>query len=197
MSCGGPAGGAYDGSGANPRSRGAEGATAARHNGTMPIPAAPTGRTDVVSTVLRLFEQLHDEIRHEIGGLDDAGLNWSPGPGTNSIATIVTHVVGSEAETLRCVAGAACDRHRDEEFTRGRRRRAHILGELERADELMAELRPHIAVARLRTHLTLPTLPASERRSGLTWLLGNYGHAREHVGHIQLTRQLYETQGEA
>jgi len=39
--------------------------------------------------------------------------------------------------------------------------------------------------------LALPTLPVDERRSGLTWLVGNYGHGREHVGQIQLTRQLY------
>ncbi len=45
--------------------------------------------------------------------------------------------------------------------------------------------------ARLQRLLSLPTLPAEERRSGLTWLAGNYGHAREHVGHIQLTAQLY------
>jgi hypothetical protein len=158
----------------------------------MPIPAAPTGRFDVVSTVLRLFEQLHDEVRRQIDGLDDSGLNWSPGPGTNSIATVVTHIVGSEAETLRCVAGVPCQRHREAEFTGGHRRRADILGQLEAADELIGELRSDIDTHRLRTQLALPTLPASERRSGLTWLVGNYGHAREHVGHIQLTRQLYE-----
>ena len=35
--------------------------------------------------------------------------------------------------------------------------------------------------------------PRGERtpETGLHWLLTNYGHAREHLGHIQLTKQLY------
>jgi hypothetical protein len=162
----------------------------------VPIPAAPIGGSDVASTVLTLFEQLHDQVREEIEGLDDVGVNWSPGPGANSIATIVTHMVGSEAETMRCVAGVPCTRDREGEFSRGKRGVGEVVDELRSADELIAVLRPQIGSQRLRTVMTLPSLdslPAVERRSGLTWLVGNYGHAREHVGHIQLTTQVYRT----
>jgi len=162
----------------------------------MPIPAAPVGPFDVGSSVLRLFEQLHDQVREEIEGLDDAGLNWSPIPGANSIATLVTHVVGSEAETLRCVAGVAAARDRDGEFVGTPRSVAEIRSELHAADELIAALRSEIGGPRLEAMLALPTLPADERRSGLTWLVGNYGHAREHVGHMQLTSQLYRAHSE-
>jgi hypothetical protein len=141
--------------------------------------------------VLVLFVQLHDHVRHEIRGLDDGGLHWSPGPGANPITTIVTHMVGSEAETLRCVAGVPSHRHRESEFGQGRRTREDVLRELGEADALIAELGPEIGPHNLRRMIALPTLPATERRSGLTWLVGNYGHAREHVGHIQLTAQLY------
>ncbi len=149
---------------------------------------------DVGDTVLRLFEQVHDEIRTEIEGLDEAGLNWSPGPGANSIATLVTHLVGSEAETLRTVAGIVAVRHRDAEFVGATRTVEEIRGELDGADELVASLRAEIDDQRLRAMVALPTLPGDERRSGLTWLVGNYGHAREHVGHMQLTKQLYQAQ---
>jgi hypothetical protein len=157
----------------------------------MPIPAAPTGRSDIASTLLRLFEQLHAQVRQEISDLDDAGLNWSPGPSANAIATIVTHMVGSEAETLRCVAGVPCVRDREDEFSPRQRTVSDVLGELQAADVLIEELESEITRPRLRRHVTLPTLPAEERRSGLTWLAGNYGHAREHLGHIQLTKQLF------
>jgi hypothetical protein len=100
-------------------------------------------------------------------------------------------MVGSESETLRCVAGVLCTRDRDGEFSRGHRAVAEIVDELRGADELIATLRSEIGPHRLRAVMALPTLPAAERRSGLTWLVGNYGHAREHVGHIQLTKQLY------
>jgi hypothetical protein len=158
----------------------------------MPIPAAPVGRSDVASTVLVLLGQLHDQVRAELDGLDDAGLHWSPGPGTNSIATIVTHLVGSEAETLRCVAGVPNLRRRDDEFRPRPARAADVLGQLAGADALIGDLRPALGPHRLRTLMALPTLPDAERRSGLTWLVGSYGHGREHVGHIQLTRQLYQ-----
>jgi len=156
----------------------------------MPIPAAPDRPTDVASSILALFGQLHDQLRAETADLDDGDLNWTPGPGTNSIATIVTHILGSEAETLRAVAGIGGGRDRDGEFGGGPRRRAELAGALAAADALLTELRPAITPGRLRTLLALPTLPAEARRTGLTWLVGNYGHAREHVGHIQLTRQL-------
>jgi hypothetical protein len=160
----------------------------------MPVPEAPVGRSDVGSTVLALFAQVHDQVRMEIEDLDDDGLNWSPDADSNSIATIVTHLVGSEAETLRCVAGVPCTRDRQAEFVGGWRRRADVLGELRAADDLISVVRPQIAAHRLRTTLALPTLSVDQRRTGLTWLVGNYGHAREHVGHIQMTRQRYLAQ---
>jgi hypothetical protein len=160
----------------------------------MPVPAAPVGRSDVASTVLTLFEQVHDQVRRELVGLDDEGINWSPDERSNSIATIVTHLVGSEAETLRRVAGVPGGRDREAEFVGGRRRLADVLGALRVADDLIAAVRPKITLHRLETVLTLPTLPDDEKRTGLTWLVGNYGHAREHVGHIQMTKQLYLAQ---
>jgi hypothetical protein len=157
----------------------------------MPIPDSPVGHSDVASTVLALFEQLHVQIREEVEGLGDSGVNWTPGPGVNSIATIVTHIVGSEAETLLCVAGGSCVRDREGEFAGRVKGVADILHELSAADDLIAELQSEIGPGRLRTFLALPTLPVDERRSGLTWLVGNYGHGREHIGHIQMTKQLY------
>jgi SAM-dependent methyltransferase len=62
---------------------------------------------------------------------------------------------------------------------------------LQGADDLVGELEPRITDARLLDSLPLPTLPPGEVRPGMTWLVGNYGHAREHVGHVQLTKQLY------
>jgi hypothetical protein len=144
--------------------------------------------------LLALFAQLHHQVRHEIADLDDVGLNWSPAPGANSIATVITHLVGSEAETLRSVAAVPQHRDREAEFTGGRRSAEELLRDLREADRLIGELAGRLGGPQLRARLALPTLPAEERRSGLTWLVGNYGHAREHVGHIQVTRQLYETQ---
>jgi len=157
----------------------------------MPIPADP----GTIAAVMALFRQVHDQLREELDGLDDDALNWIPTPEANSIATIVTHLVGSEAETLRCVAGVECERDRDAEFGGHLRMMRDVLALLHRADDLIAELEPHIDHGRLTALIPLPTLPAEEVRPGLTWLIGNYGHAREHVGHVQLTKQLRQRGG--
>jgi len=165
--------------------------TRLRHNMLMPIPADSVGSNDVTSTILALFGQVHDQIRREIEGLDVSGLNWIPGLGANSVATIITHIVGSEAETLRTVAGLVGVRDRDAEFGHPSQSSAQVSDSLDRADRLITEIGPQITSGRLRARMSLPTLPPDERRPGLTWLVGNYGHTREHVGQIQLTKQLY------
>jgi hypothetical protein len=158
----------------------------------MPIPAAADTQ-GTASAVLALFRQLHGQLREEVSGLGADALNWVPTMGANSIATIITHVVGSEAETLQSLAGLSCERDRDAEFRGGASTPDQIWDLLVEADHLITIVEPHIGATRLESTFSLPTLPAEEARSGLTWLVGNYGHAREHLGHVQLTRQLYES----
>lgn len=159
----------------------------------MPIPAGPGDESDLASSLLILFKQAHDQIRDEIEGLDDVGLNWTPGFRTNSVATIITHVVGSEAETIKSVAGIVNRRDRDAEFLQPWKTREQVTRALHTADRLLAEVGSQIDSHRLSARLSLPTLPPDVQRSGLTWLIGNYGHAREHVGQIQVTQQLYRS----
>jgi hypothetical protein len=144
------------------------------------------------ATLIALFRQVHQHLRDELDGLEDDALNWVPMPGANSIATIVAHLVGSEAETLRCVAGVACERDRDAEFVASTLAGQDVLLLLDGADDLIAELEPRIDGSRMATEFSLPTLPAHDVRPGLSWLICNYGHAREHVGQIQLTKQLHQ-----
>ncbi len=162
----------------------------------MPIPAASDGPS-TGAAILVFFRQLHQQLRDELAGLPDEACNWVPTPGANSIATIVTHTVGSEAETLRCVAGVGCERDREAEFVARTRTGRDVLGLLRGADDLLGKLEPRLEEDRLRAEISLPTLPAEEVRPGLTWLIGNYGHAREHLGQIQLTKQLYLRDGPA
>jgi hypothetical protein len=159
----------------------------------MPIPAAADDGS-VTSAVVALFLQVHAQLRDEITGLDSNALNWVPTAGANSISTIITHLVGSEAETLRCVATLPSERERAAEFVGKDLTMAEVLDLLDGADDLIVVVKRHIDPTRLKSVFALPTLPAEELRSGLTWLVGNYGHAREHVGHIQLTKQLYRAE---
>lgn len=162
----------------------------------MPIPAAADGSGEA-NAVLTLFQQLHQQIRDEVAELDDEALRWAPTSGANSVAIIVNHLVGSEAETLRSVAGLPCERDRAAEFERSDLTKAELLALLAEADDLLATVEDLIDAECLKAAIALPTMPASEVRPAMTWLINNYGHGREHLGHIQLTRQLVERKAAA
>ena len=146
-----------------------------------------------VSAVIAQFRVLHTELRLVVADRDEQSLNWAPCPGANSVATIVTHALGSEAETLRAVAGVPGSRNRAAEFKMGSQSQADLLDQIRRADSLLDDLAPMLTDDRALTPITLPTLSSDDRRPGMSWLIGNLGHAREHMGHLHLTVQLYDS----
>jgi hypothetical protein len=151
-----------------------------------------SNQPDPVSVVIAQFQELHSEMRLEVTNRDNASLNWTPCSGANSVATIVTHTLGSEAETIRAVAGVKGSRNRDAEFKMGSQNQADLLDQIRRADFLLEDLAPMLTDDRTLTLTALPTLSSDDRRLGMTWLIGNLGHAREHMGHLRLTVQLYD-----
>ena len=145
------------------------------------------GAKTFAMTIGTLFHNVHHEMREQVDGLDRKALNWKPHPEANSIAVLVFHTLGSEREMINSVRGIATDRDRSAEFE-VEADAADLIALLELAD---ADLDGHIAA--LTAHdLTTPR-PRGERppRPGLDWLVQNYGHTREHLAQIELTRQLY------
>src|ERR1700721_4031976 len=97
-------------------------------------------------------------MRLEVANRDDASLNWTPCPGANSVATIITHTLGSEAETLRAVAGITGSRNREAEFRMGSQSQADLLDQIRHADSLLDDLAPTLTDDRALTPTALPTL---------------------------------------
>ena len=153
-------------------------------------------RADPTVAIVGLFRAVHERVRAALDQLDDTGLTWVPTVGANSVATIVTHLVGSERETLECVAGRPSERHRAAEFEPRSHDRRSLTRAVDEADALLAELAGHVDEDRLWAEVSLPTLAADLRRPGWSWLVENLGHAREHLGHIELTGQLYRQRGD-
>ena len=145
------------------------------------------GARTIAETVGSLFTQMHGEIREQIDGLDRKALNWKPHPEANSIAVLVFHALGSEREMINAVRGIKTERDRAAEFE-VEADAADLIALLEIAD---ADMDRHIA-ALTAEDLTAPR-PRGDRppRPGLEWLLRNYGHEREHLAQIELTKQLY------
>jgi uncharacterized damage-inducible protein DinB len=140
---------------------------------------------------LNSLEGCHEEIAKTMEGLSPAALDWPPAPEANSISVLVHHVAGSERYWIGdVVMQESSNRDREAEF------RARGV----EAKALKAKLDDSLAYARAAlAKLTLDDLAQTRRvqRSGRTVtvayaLLHALEHAREHVGHIQLTAQMWK-----
>ena len=146
----------------------------------------------VVAKIAEQFQVVHGHLRDEVRDLTVEELNWKPAPDTNSIAVLVVHTLGSEAEVLRVAANVPGERDRPAEFQVTATDAEDLLREIDQADSYIDAMAPRIMAEDLAAERPRGDRPPE---TGLHWLLTNYGHAREHLGHIQLTKQLYaETQ---
>jgi len=144
---------------------------------------------ETVRTVLgEGFRDLHARLRDQVRGLDSGTLNWRPLPQANSVAVLVTHTLGSELEMIRSVRGITGHRDREAEF-KAEADAARLLEMIDAADSEMNEL-----LAGLTSADMTDERPRGDRppQVGIHWLVTNYGHAREHLAQIQLTKQLYD-----
>ena len=133
------------------------------------------------------FREVHDKMRAIVTELDRDALNWKPHAEANSIAVLVTHVLGSERQMLAAVRGITLERDRPSEFV-AEADAKQLVGMLDRANMELEEQASAITAEDL-THVR----PRGDRapEPGLHWLVTIYGHAREHLAQIELTRQLY------
>jgi hypothetical protein len=143
-----------------------------------------------VRDIIDLHRMVHDRLREEIADLDGPALNWTPGPDTSAIGTIIVHALGAEAEMLRNLLDIPTSRDRDSEFTIPTHTQAALETRLAAADADWADLAPRLDATALRTVRPRPNKP--DPQSGLFWLMRNYGHMREHLAQIGLTKQLYQ-----
>jgi hypothetical protein len=148
-----------------------------------------SGARTIAGTIGTLYHDVHDKLREQVRGMDAGTLNWKPLPQANSIAVLIVHTLGSEREMIRAVRSLQTERDRESEF-RAEADAADLLALLDQVDR---ELDEHLGAM---TAADLTELrPRGDRppRPGLEWLLSNYGHAREHLAQVELTKQLYDS----
>jgi hypothetical protein len=137
------------------------------------------------------FEYEFDRLLDTIADLDEEAVNWKPPvPSANSLVVLVTHALGSaEDHVVRKAAAKTVVRNRDAEFaaTGGT---SHLIA---RADEVRKRIAD--ALAGLDGRLD-EERESSFGRWPARWtvrdsLVHAVSHTAEHVGHAQLTRDLY------
>ena len=136
---------------------------------------------------------LRKQIQDAIRGLDEEAGNWRPLPkDTNSIYTILCHLIGTDNFWVKqIIGGETIDRDREAEF----RASGHLSEVLDRWEKVCAANEPilrRLTSSQLGETRTVPTLPALGSINVRWCILHLISHYALHLGHIQLTRQLWE-----
>ena len=147
----------------------------------------------MVPEVLEFADRL-DEIRRQareaIKGLDERGLNSAPlDEDTSTPAVLVHHMAGTEGFWLRQVIGGEdIGRSRPDEFVA----RAATVADLERLLDEAGRTTRHV-LSELTAEQLHETRDARGEPRSIQWcLLSVMDHLSGQVGHLQLTRQMYD-----
>ena len=139
-----------------------------------------------------LLESLHDGIRQTLIDLPPEALDWEAGPGMNSLTVLAMHTAGAERYWIGTVAGRdLLHRDRNAEFeTSGMSVDLLLAGldeTLAHSKQILSQLTPlHLDETRIG--------PRDGREVTVAWaLLHALEHTALHLGHMQLTRQLWDS----
>ena len=140
---------------------------------------------------LKNLLEFHDEIRAAIKGLPQEALDWTPGAEINPVSALVVHLTGAERYWIGdVIAGDPSERDREAEF------RVQGIAEMElnrRLGENEAYIQKALEPLALQELEALRTSPRNGRSVTVGWALCHVlKHTALHLGHMQITRQLWE-----
>jgi uncharacterized damage-inducible protein DinB len=142
---------------------------------------------------LQMIEDLRGQVRDLIAGLSAEALNWRPlensdEHATNSLAVLAAHIAGAEHFwTAEVVGGLPPSRDRDAEFETRATSASELVGLLEQVGEETREVFPTLSETDLDG-----MREARGRVIPVRWcILHVIDHSALHLGHMQLTYQLW------
>jgi uncharacterized damage-inducible protein DinB len=141
-----------------------------------------------------ILTALHNGLKQAIAGLPTAALDWVPGPEMNSIAVLVVHTAGAERYWIGDVAGGQpSGRDRPAEFRTEALDEAALVAHLDRS---LAESEQILGKFTLEDLSAVRRSTMHDRECTVMWaLLHALEHSANHLGHIQMARQLWEERG--
>jgi len=144
---------------------------------------------------LERLEALHAAAGRSIEGLPQAALDWAPGPDMNSLCVLVVHLACAERYWIGDVVGRdPSGRDRDAEF---RAQGLDAAALKERLADALAHARGVLEALTLADLAALRVSPRDGRTYTVAWALAHaLTHTALHVGHMEVTRQLWEQRGD-
>lgn len=152
----------------------------------------------VIAAVHSMMGTNATELRALVEGLPPEALNWQPAPETNSIAVLVAHAVTATVRLTDSALTGVFDRPRYLEaertpaFATQAGSAAELAAMVDGLDALLARLETEGTDAALAGPVQYIGADAGPRSRAWN-LLHAVEHLREHIGHAQLTRQLWES----
>ncbi len=140
---------------------------------------------------LNNLQELHDEIRNAIKGLSPEALDWMPGPEINSLSVLVTHLSGAERYWIGdVIAGDPKVRDRGAEFKVKGLSEQNLTRQLSDNEAYFQKALEPLPLQELEASRTSPRNGQSVT---VGWVLCYVmKHTALHLGHMQITRQLWE-----
>ncbi len=144
-----------------------------------------------LSTYLERLNALRSELFKTLEGLDAQALNWTPLPQeTNSLFVLATHSLGAEQGWIaEVIGGVPPTRVRAKEFLA----HGNDVNELRERFEVVAHESETVLLALAETDLNQTRAREPYGTVTVRWIIIHViEHYAEHLGQIQLTRQLWE-----
>jgi len=137
------------------------------------------------------LRELHDEIRKSLDGLPQNALDWTYGSDMNSINVLVVHLIGAERYWIGdVIAGKPSRRDRESEFLIQSLSEKDLLQKLSEIDNEIENFLENFTLQQLDE---IRFSPRNGREVTVGWALCHaLKHTSLHLGHIHLTRQLWE-----
>jgi hypothetical protein len=136
------------------------------------------------------FHELHGDIQHDLDTLPSEALDWKPGPEMNSVSVIIVHLTGAE----RFLSGDVImqdpsNRNREAEFSIAGMSKADLIQRLTDTEAYLTAAFEKLSLSDLETERIHPR---HGNQVSVAWaLLHALEHAATHVGHIQITVQMW------
>jgi uncharacterized damage-inducible protein DinB len=145
----------------------------------------------LLEEIMTRFADLHKDIAAAIQGLPQEALDWVPGPELNSLGVIIAHTLGAERYLLcDLAAGVRLPRDRDSEFASKGQSAVALVEQMAQSRAAMRAVLAKLSVEDLEDpRITL----RDGRKTTVGWaVLYAVNHTALHLGHVQITRQLWE-----
>jgi hypothetical protein len=136
------------------------------------------------------FHELHGDIQRDLDALPPQALDWKPGPEMNSISVIIVHLTGAERFLVGdVVMQESSNRDREAEFRIAGMSKADLI---QRINDTEVYLRAAFERLNLSDLETERIHPRHGNQVSVSWaILHALEHTATHVGHINLTVQLW------